>query len=231
MMNKSEACMRKIHLPLMMVLLLSIANSAGAVGLYIDWGVRDGIAGGRIAGDTWNAQLGAFKVSLGGPDGQDLGLFYCVDLVGRMHLRQLHEYDAFTTNHPDLNQMSPDGYNRGRGAVAAWVYGTYGQNAPDGATAGATQVALWEILYDDDYNLATGNFTVTGYGLGFDYDLAQSIVSSAVGQQSVTAYYRHHDVDVRAQDLIGPVPEPGSILLLGMGLLGSGTLIRRRRRS
>ena len=211
------------------VVLALLTPAVNAVPLWVGWGIQDGTVGIAISGQYMgsNVYTGAFEGREGGPAGASIGYVYCVDLQHGMNLNHTHEYDPFDTTHPDLNQSPANGYVRRNASWAAWLYRSYGRSVTNASEAGAMQVALWEILYDGDANLHTGNFRLVG---GFAHEAqANYYLGLTPSADNVQGYYRH--TGNFQQDLItpmSPVPEPGTILLLGSGLIAVGAAIRRR---
>ena len=93
-------------------------------------------------------------------------------------------------------------------------------NTPGSATAedsAAFQAALWEVVYDDDWDLTTGDFQASDDSVTGIVDAANLLLDAAEGYDDGQKWFlNEYAIDDR-QDLIGasPVPAPAGVLLIG----------------
>ncbi|MCK4302988.1 MAG: PEP-CTERM sorting domain-containing protein [Candidatus Eisenbacteria sp.] len=122
--------------------------------------------------------------------------------------------------------------------VAPGLYLNYSVDAQ--AQRSALQMAIWEALYDwndsenytNSISLGDGSFyvehfdsTPVGYTGEQITTMANALLSNPVYQyQGSGAYFDD------GQNLLGPIPEPSAIILLGVGLLGTGLILNKRRK-
>ena len=129
--------------------------------------------------------------------------------------------------------------------TAAWVAQNYIMNLPDAdeSEKASAQIAIWEIIFDygtlDFKNLGLGSFkSSNSYNTGAaailasipgsiptsssNWALAVNPTISGEGQVTVSGYQNYF--------VQYSVPEPGTLLLLGFGLIGIAGIRRKFRK-
>lgn len=169
---------------------------------------------------------------------------YCLDLY--------HSFNWGQNWDVELYIIPPDPFPGGvphNTDQAAWIYNEYGlkTQANTSAKAEGVQLALWEVSHDldwfanyssgtwystDDFQYAGGGTRLTEATTILDALWAKVDAGETLGYSA--AYY-HPIGSTYGQGFIGDggeVPEPASILLIGVSLLGAagaGVLRRRNR--
>ncbi|MCF8113284.1 MAG: PEP-CTERM sorting domain-containing protein [Desulfotignum sp.] len=141
---------------------------------------------------------------------------YCVDIDDYIYEEQ---YNV------TLNPITGDSGNY---LYAAWLMDQYVTGASTSDQKAGLQLAIWDAFYGESFTNKTGG-VIGGYYTDY-YQPASSneeMWSSLGYNYAFTTYGQGID----AQELLvqlNPVPEPGTMLLLGMGIAGLGAAGRKR---
>ena len=145
---------------------------------------------------------------------------YCVDLYNIIALGT-YVYDAVITDIGDQNVK----YQK-----AAWLMDRH--TGISSSKNASLQLAIWKTLYDDDFTVTNwGSASQTMYESYIDSlaDFQLTDISSTYKYAALTFHYENGSfLDIQDVIIRSPVPEPATLLLLGMGLLGIGAVGRKK---
>ena len=175
----------------------------------------------------------------GTPAGYNSNFYaYCAELTEAVQANQTIEILSTDLLIPTNPAGSGDAFS---GKKAAWLFNTYAPGINGAVSdldsrqnAAALQVAIWEAIYDTTDNLADGFFRLNSAG-----NIATKAMGYLTSLYSATNYdegswFKANGVGA-GQDLIlgpsnaPPIPEPGTLLLFGLGLAGLAHMRTRQR--
>ncbi|MCF8076965.1 MAG: PEP-CTERM sorting domain-containing protein [Desulfotignum sp.] len=216
----------------LMILLFSL--SASAATMDVTWGATQKVNFNYTGGTAASDYVAEFEVTLDGTDWDPYlsKVAYCVDLENLIY-EQSYEV---TLNPITLGSA----YGSDNYLQAAWLMDTYSADASgDIQKVSGLQLAIWDAVYgeDDEGNDLFANTTTGDIGGYYNFYYSSlndetwddAMWSSLGYNYAVTTYGE----DINAQELLvqlDPVPEPATMLLLGMGIAGLGAAGRKRFR-
>lgn len=185
---------------------------------FVENGVPTALGGGSFDPAKWN--------------GTNLNFSYCVDLGHYISLNGTYR-NASVTSTGVINGMSNPINNAGQ---VAWLLDHYGTGG-NGFQAYALQAAIWHVIYDT-------NTSGHEYGIrdtpGTSDDAAVALYNNmllALGSNTsdlsrylwITPDRINKNVQGQVAS-VNPVPEPGTMMLLGSGLIGLAAWGRKKVR-
>jgi hypothetical protein len=178
----------------------------------------------------WPKTVGAWGFKMNDSSGE-LGDFvaWCLDVGDFLSTSSNHGKPYKITENPFSNIDGLTGFQQDR--VESFFNANYDKvDVEDGVKAAGFQLALWEALYDEDYNLADGSFKVSADG---DItNIADEYLTSGASYNGSSKFrfsYLESSGNTKYQNLVTvtPVPLPGAagMLILALGSIG---LVKRR---
>lgn len=158
--------------------------------------------------------------------------FFCIQLAEHAATGPV-TYAASTFNDVELKKLFDIAYPNHEDADF-WDGGKSDFGTFSSATmAAAFQVAVWNIVFDSDLDLSSGSFRWTGASSAVSI-AAQDLLDdvSSYSGNAYTHWTLYQFVNIGKQDYVAATyrtPEPGTLGMLGAGLLALAFAGRRRR--